>query len=126
MGKFVIKQTKTGFTFSLKAGNGETIATGREAFQSIDRVKSEINNVMNSAPDAAVEDQTIEGYQTEKHPKFEIYSDKAGEFWFRLKDADGQVIAISEGYTAKANCKNGIESVKKNSVGAAVIEPENP
>jgi uncharacterized protein YegP (UPF0339 family) len=47
--------------------------------------------------------------------KFEIYKDKAGEFRFRLKAGNGQVILASEGYKAKASCTNGIESVRKNS-----------
>ena len=47
--------------------------------------------------------------------KFEIYKDKGGEFRFRLKAGNGQVILASEGYTAKASCVNGIESVQKNS-----------
>lgn len=47
--------------------------------------------------------------------KFEVYKDKAGEFRFRLKAANGQNILGSEGYKAKASCLNGIESVKKNS-----------
>ncbi len=46
---------------------------------------------------------------------FELYNDKAGEFRFRLKAKNGQNILASEGYTQKANCINGIESVKKNS-----------
>lgn len=46
--------------------------------------------------------------------KFELYKDKAGEFRFRLKATNGQIILASEGYTAKANCSNGIESVKKH------------
>ena len=46
--------------------------------------------------------------------KFEIYTDKAGEFRFRLKASNGQTILASEGYKAKAGCTNGIESVKKN------------
>lgn len=45
---------------------------------------------------------------------FEIYKDKAGEFRFRLKAANGQSILASEGYKDKAGCLNGIESVKKN------------
>ena len=124
MGKFVINHTKTGFTFGLKAANGEMIATGGEVYSSLDAVKGGIKSVENNAPDAAVEDHTVEGYQNEKNPKFEIYSDKAGEFRFRLKARNGQIIAVSEGYTSKANCKNGIESVKKNSVNAPVIEPD--
>lgn len=47
--------------------------------------------------------------------KFEIYKDKAGEFRFRLKAGNGQIILASEGYTTKASCENGIESVKTNS-----------
>ena len=46
--------------------------------------------------------------------KFEIYTDKRGEFRFRLKANNGQAILASEGYKAKTSCTNGIESVKKN------------
>ena len=70
---------------------------------------------------APVEDQTVEGYATEKHPKFEMYTDKAGEFRFRLKAKNGEVIATGEGYKTKANCLNGIESVKKNAPDAEVV-----
>jgi uncharacterized protein YegP (UPF0339 family) len=48
--------------------------------------------------------------------KFEIKKRKNGEFQFNLKASNGQVILTSEGYTTKDNCRNGIESVKKNSV----------
>lgn len=46
--------------------------------------------------------------------KFECYKDKAGEFRFRLKAGNGETILSSEGYSAKAGCDNGIESVRKN------------
>ena len=124
MGKFVIKATKTGFTFSLKAGNGEIIATGGEVYSSLDSCKNGCASVAKNAPIAAIEDQTVEGFATEKNPKFEIYKDKAGEFRFRLKASNGQIIAASEGYVKKDSCKNGIESVKKNAVDAPIIEPE--
>ncbi|MBU3070441.1 YegP family protein [Aestuariicella sp. G3-2] len=48
------------------------------------------------------------------HGKFELYTDKAGEFRFRLKAGNGENIGASEGYKAKAGALNGIESVKKN------------
>lgn len=124
MGKFVIKQTKTGYTFALKAGNGETIATGGEVYSSLASCKNGCESVMKNAPVANFEDQTVEGYTVEKHPKFEMYVDKAGEFRFRLKAKNGEVIAASEGYQAKAGCKNGIESVRKNAADAPIIEPE--
>ena len=69
-----------------------------------------------------VEDQTVEGFETVKHPKFEMYTDKAGEFRFRLKATNGEIIATSEGYTSKAGCLNGVESVRKNAVDAAIVE----
>jgi uncharacterized protein YegP (UPF0339 family) len=46
--------------------------------------------------------------------KFELYKDKAGEFRFRLKAGNGEIILVSEGYKAKASATNGIESVRKN------------
>ncbi|MBR3599155.1 MAG: YegP family protein [Lachnospiraceae bacterium] len=121
MGKFVIKNTNTGVKFDLKAGNGQVIATS-EVYNSKDACKKGIASVQKNAPVAAVEDQTVEGFATEKNPKFEIYNDKAGEFRFRLKATNGQIIAVSEGYTTHANCVNGIESVKKNAVDADIVE----
>ena len=47
--------------------------------------------------------------------KFELYKDKAGEFRFRLKAGNGQIILASEGYKARSSAMNGIESVRKNS-----------
>lgn len=47
---------------------------------------------------------------------FELFqSEKSGEFYFRLKAKNGQIILSSEGYTTKVACQNAIESVKKNS-----------
>ncbi len=48
--------------------------------------------------------------------KFEISTRKNGEFQFNLKASNGEVILTSEGYTTKAACINGAESVKKNAV----------
>jgi uncharacterized protein YegP (UPF0339 family) len=113
MGKFVIKPTKTGVKFNLKASNGEIIATS-EVYSSMASCRKGVASVAKNAPIAAVEDQTVEGFEKQKHPKFEIYKDKAGEFRFRLKATNGQIIAVSEGYKKMASCVNGIESVKKN------------
>ena len=55
-------------------------------------------------------------------PVFEWYKDKAGKYRFRLKAANGEIIAVSEGYSSKEGCVNGIESVKKNSPIAKIVE----
>ena len=47
--------------------------------------------------------------------KFDLYKDKAGEFRWRLKAANGAILATGgQGYKAAADAKNGIELVKKS------------
>ena len=121
MGKFIIKQNNLGYTFNLKAENGEIIATSGEVLNTLQTCYNSIDSVIANAPIAALEDQTIEGYSVEKCPKFEIYLDKKGEYRFRLKARNGEPILASEGYTAKTGCKNGIESVRENVVEAEII-----
>ncbi len=53
--------------------------------------------------------------------KFEIYTDKAGKCRWRLKAANGEVIATGEAYESETSCKNGIESVKKNAPIAEIV-----
>ena len=93
-----------------------------QVYKSAKGCKAGIASVAKNAPVAAIEDQTVEGYAAEKCPKFEIYADKSGEFRFRLKATNGQIIGTSEGYTAMKSCKNGIASVVKNSQDAKIVE----
>ena len=122
MGKFVVKQTKTGFKFDLKAGNGEVIATS-EIYKTEAACLKGLESVRKNCV-GAVEDQTVEGFEVQKHPKFEVYQDKAGEYRFRLKATNGQIIATGEGYKAKPSCLNGIESIKRNAPEAKVEKVE--
>ena len=122
MGKFVIKETKSGFKFDLKASNGEIIASS-QVYASEKTCKSGVESVRKACV-GGVEDQTVEGFETVKHPKFEVYTDKAGEFRFRLKARNGEIVATSEGYKTKTSCLNGIESVKKNAPEATVAKAE--
>jgi len=55
-------------------------------------------------------------------PVFEWYKDKTEKFRFRLKAANGEIVATSEAYKSKEGCVNGIESVKKNAPIAKVVE----
>ena len=119
MGKFVVKEVKTGFKFDLKATNGQVVASS-EVYKSKPSCLNGINSVINNAPIANLEDQTVEGFTKEKNPKFEIFKDKAGEFRFRLKAKNGEIIATSEGYKAMDSCKSGVESVRKNSENSTI------
>lgn len=121
MSKFVIRTVASGIKFDLVHTNGQVIATS-EVYNAKKSCLSGIASVQRSAAAANVEDQTAEGFVKAKCPKFEMYTDKAGEFRFRLKAVNGQIIATSEGYKAKASCLNGIESVKKNAPEAEIVE----
>ncbi len=121
MGKFVIRNVASGIKFDLKATNGQVIATS-EVYESKAACLNGVESVRKNAAIAKVEDQTVEGFETVTNPKFEMYTDKAGEFRFRLKARNGEIIAVSEGYVAKASCENGIESVRKNAAEAEVVE----
>lgn len=120
MGKFVIKETKTGFVFNLKAGNGEVIAVS-EVYSGEASCKNGIASVKKNAG-AHVEDQTVENFEVLKNPKYEVYTDKKGEFRFRLKASNGEIIATGEGYKAKASCLNGIASIGKNAPDAEIVK----
>ncbi len=120
MGKFVVKETNTGFKFDLKAGNGQVIATS-EVYTTEKACMNGIESVKKNCV-GAVEDQTVADFEKVTNPKFELYEDKAGEFRFRLKARNGEIIATSEGYAAKSGALNGIESVKENAPEAEIVK----
>ena len=110
MGKFVMKTNEKGSRFVLKAGNGEIIGVS-ETYSSESACRNGIESVRKNAVAAGLEDQTVEGSKC-KNPKFEVYKDKAGEFRFRLRAANGEIILTGESYKAKAGCLKGIESIR--------------
>ena len=112
-GKYLVKETASGISFRLAAGNSQVIGVS-EVYSSRAALEKGIESVRKNAPIANLEDQTAESFETATCPKFEIYNDKAGEFRFRLKARNGEIILASEGYKTKASCEKGIESVRKN------------
>lgn len=121
MSKFVIRTVSTGVKFDLRAANGQVILTS-EVYTTPAACRKGVMSVMKNAPIAGIEDQTEDGASVLVNPKFEMYRDSAGEYRFRLKAKNGKVIGISEGYSAKAGCENGMESVRKNAAEAEIVE----
>ncbi len=121
MGKFKVKTVASGVKFDLCAGNGQVIATS-EVYNAEASCLKGIESVKKNAPIANFEDQTVEEIVTAVNPKFEMYTDKKGEYRFRLKARNGEIIATSEGYVAKDGCLNGIESVRKNAPDAEIVK----
>ena len=91
MAKFIVKQTATGFKFDFRTEAG-VIATS-EVYTSEAACKKGVDSVKNSAA-GEIENQTVEGFETKKHPKYEVYEDKAGGFRYRLKARNGEIVAI--------------------------------
>lgn len=124
MGKFVIRRVSTGIKFDLKAANGQTILTS-EVYHSEAGCRSGIESVRKNALLAKLEDRTVEPLERRTNPKFEIFRDRRGEFRFRLRARNGEIIAASEGYALKSGCLNGIESVRKNAVSGEITVQES-
>lgn len=121
MSKFVIRSVPSGLKFDLRAANGQSILTS-EVYTTEAACRKGIESVKKNAPIAKLENQTEEGWHQLTNPKFELYRDKAGSYRFRLKARNGEIIAISESYTGRAGCLNGIESVRKNAAEAQITE----
>ena len=124
-GKFEIKRTSDGrYMFNVRAGNTQVIASS-QIYSSMTACRNGINSVGVNAPIAAVEDQTLQSINEEKCPKFQIYFDKGGKYRFNLLAANGQnILACTQGYTTKASCKNGINSVVANAHATIVLPKE--
>lgn len=125
MGKFIIRTVCSGVKFDLTAANGQTILTS-EVYRTAAACRKGIESVRKNAVKAGIEDQTQGDCRPLPHPKFELYQDKGGGFRFRLKARNGEIIAVSESYSARAGCLGGIESIKKNAGNANVEEAPPP
>lgn len=112
MGKFRIRQTGTGYKFDMLAANGEVIASS-EVYNTEAACRKGIQSVIGCAPGAKMADLTADE-KLPANPRFELLRDKTGQFRFRLRARNGQIIAVSEGYATHAGCEHGILSVRKN------------
>ena len=111
VGFFEIKKAKDDrFVFNLYASNKVIIATS-QLYTSSQSAYNGIKSVIANAAKANIEDQTIKSYESMPFPKWEIYLDKGNQYRFRLSASNGSCICHSQGYTSKANCKNGIDSI---------------
>jgi uncharacterized protein len=121
MSKFQVYKDAAGrFRFRLRAGNNRIVAVG-EAYEQhsgcINGIRSIQKNRFSEIEDLTIDDRKV------SNPKYQIYQDKVGEFRFRLKASNGEIIAESEGYESKDGCLNGIEVVRGS--GDAEIEDSN-
>lgn len=120
MSRFCVRAVPTGFKFDLHAGNGEIILSS-EVYKTRTACRRGIESVLRAVARAKFADQTFSDAPTCSNPKFELYRDRSGEFRFRLRARNGEIVATSEPYTTRAACENGIESTRKNAPTAQII-----
>ena len=107
----VYKDVAGKYRFRLRAENNKIVAVS----QGYDQHANCMNGVksVKTNCNAAIEDITTKGMVI-PNPKFQVFSDKAGDYRFRLIAANGEEVAASEGYQAKEGCLSGIAAVKTN------------
>ncbi|HEX5407980.1 MAG TPA: DUF1508 domain-containing protein [Pseudonocardiaceae bacterium] len=54
--------------------------------------------------------------------KFEVYQDKAGKHRFRLKAANGEVVAVGEAYESQSGAHAGCGAVQRAADGATIVD----
>lgn len=54
--------------------------------------------------------------------KFEIFKGNNGQYYWRLKAPNGEILCWSEGYTTKQNAQNGVDACKKYAPDAPVVD----
>ena len=120
-GRFELNRTKDGsrYYFNIIASNKVGIATS-QVYSSAQSAMIGIKSVIANAEKAPVEDTTLKKFEPLGYPKWEIYLDNAKQYRFRLDAPNGSCIVHSQGYTSKASCKNGIDSIIRNAKDALV------
>lgn len=99
----------------LRHDNGNIIADSGEGYASKSGAKKAIKRAKKHGTEATALDVTPAA--------FEIFEDKAGEYRWRLRHRNGNILADSgEGYSSRAAAQDAIDSVKRNGPGADATE----
>ncbi len=99
------------YRFRFRSSNSFTVGHS-QAYVAKAACRGAIQAVVREAGKATISDNTKAGYVPMiGKPVFEIYKDKEGKFRFRLMSQTAMNLLASQGYTSKANCLKGVESI---------------
>jgi uncharacterized protein len=105
-GKFEIKKSKAGFSFNLKANNGQVILTS-EVYKDKKKALNGIASVKKNAGNDA---------------RYEVKKSTKGAPYFVLLATNNEIIGKSEMYASMKSCKGGMASVKKFAAEASTVD----
>ena len=102
------------FRWRLKAANGAVLATAGQGYKEKADAKHGIELLQKAGTDDKIKFDVYE---------FDVYEDEKKEHRWRVKAANGQVLAVaSEGYKAKADAEKAIASIKAGAAKAEVVD----
>jgi len=122
------------YRWRLRHRNSNVIADSAQGYSSRQKAMQGLRSVQSNAAGGAVvffedatEDDTAEDVPVVPAPEsdaaFELFEDSAGEFRWRLRHDNGNIIADSgEGYASKSNVRRALESVRAYVPGAAYLK----
>jgi len=97
----------------LNSPNGQIVADSGEGYSRRASVDDAVERVRSYAPEADVLDIG--------RAAFEVYEDEGGEFRWRLRHRNGQIVATgSEGYTEKSKAEDAVDRFKLNAPGSEI------
>jgi uncharacterized protein YegP (UPF0339 family) len=103
------------YRWRLRHRNGNIIADSGEGYNSKSSAREAIERVQGYAPEADVLDVG--------QASFELYEDAAGEYRWRLRHRNGNIVADSgEGYSSRSAAEDAVNSVKQNAPGAEATD----
>lgn len=86
--------------------------------RTMDELRGGIADAEADEADLAAHLRTLQSSQAQ----FELYEDNGGEYRWRLRHRNGNLIADSgEGYTQRHNAQGGMQSVRRNALGATTL-----
>jgi len=110
-----------GVVSDLRAALSDALADEADLAAVADHLRGESADATADEADLAARIESMRASQA----RFEVYEDRGGEYRWRLRHRNGNVIADSgEGYTRRHDAQRGLQSVRRNALGATVLFPE--
>ncbi|SFS11487.1 Uncharacterized conserved protein YegP, UPF0339 family [Halomicrobium zhouii] len=130
---FELYEDKSGqWRWRLRHRNTNIVADSGEGYASRQKAMQGLQSVRSNALGAAVTVHEVEADAVDEPPEilvaesqgtFEYYEDKGGQFRWRLRHDNGEVVADSgEGYASKSNVRRAMDTIRRVADGAVALE----
>lgn len=111
MGQYVVVENEGRYCFNLCASNGHILVTSI-VFPSREECLQALEVIRRDADRAEIEDTTIDAFDREPSPKYRIYEDFDGYYFFRFITDEAGDIACSHSYEHKESLFRRIERLR--------------